>query len=103
MEGLPVKAAREIWFCGAWHQMGDVRQALRHVVAALATNGLVHIQTYCEEVPNKQRIDTALMRLLGHYVFRPGEIAQVARACGCEITHEVHKGMVTLCTMRRAC
>lgn len=102
MDGLPMKAARGIWFCGAWHQMGDVRKSLHHVASALADDGLLRIQTYCEETPNKQPIDTALMRLLGHYVFRPGEIANIAHACGCEIIREVRKGMVTLCTMRHA-
>lgn len=94
--------AREIWFCGTWHQTGDPLKALGHAAGALSRDGLLHIQTYSVDPKIRQPIDIAVMRLAGHQVFQQGEIAALAQKCGLKIAARTQKGMVELCTMRHA-
>lgn len=99
LKGLPECSAREIWFCGAWHQAGDVECALSNISSVLGDDGLVHIQTYCVDPENRQPIDTAIMRVAGHHVFHEGEIEVLAKRCGLSINGFEQKGMVGMCTM----
>ncbi len=100
--GLPVTGVHEAWFCGAWHQTGDERAALHSIADALASDGLLHVQTYVVDEEAPEPVDRAVMRLLGHRVFDRAEIDEFARDCGLAIEAYEQRGMVALCTMRPA-
>lgn len=102
LSGIPAESAREIWFCGAWHQMKDVLKALNCVAGVLSSDGLLHIQTYCVNPQVRQPIDIAIMELAGHHVFKRGEVASCAKKCGLKMAACTERGMVQLCTMRHA-
>ncbi len=79
---IPDQPVSEVWICGALHQMRNQRQVLSRVRELLADNGLVYVQTFVEDPTVNEKIDMAVMRWLGHRVFRSGELDAIIADCG---------------------
>jgi cyclopropane fatty-acyl-phospholipid synthase-like methyltransferase len=101
LEKIPGDPAREIWFCGAWHQTSDPPKSLARVAEVLADDGVLFVQTYRVDPDANQAVDVAVMGLVGHHVFKKGEIESIAEGVGLKIMNRQQKGMIELCTMIR--
>jgi transferase len=96
LQKIPVSGAKEIWFCGAWHQTGDPVKSSHRVVETLSQGGMIHIQAFRKVPEMNQAIDAAIMELVGHHIFSEGEIESIAERLGLKLAASQRKGMIEL-------